>query len=118
MQARPLLWFSPDGTSWTPVPGIDKGVDRFAQTVIAADETGGRALAFDTDNTGKFRIRETIDGLTWHEVTNRYVVAVGGPIPDRTLHLETPVVGRSSVLAFGQSDPSAAGPTAWLGSAP
>ena len=118
MQARPLSWFSPDGTSWTPVPGLDKAVDRFTQTLITADPSGGRALALDTDNTGKFRVRETIDGLTWHDVTNRYVVAVGGPIPDRTLHLETPVVGSSSILAFGESDPYAGGPIAWLGSAP
>ena len=118
IQDRPLLWFSPDGTSWTPTAGVKPGADRFGQTLIAADAAGGRALVFDMDATGKLGTRETIDGVTWHEVTNKYVVAVGGPVPDGTMRLELPVVAPTSVLAIGQADPSAAGPVAWLGSAP
>jgi hypothetical protein len=118
MQDRPLLWFSPDGTSWVRTDGVQPGADRFGQTLISADAAGGRALVFDTDATGNLRIRETMDGMTWHEVANKYLVAVGGPVPDRPTHLEMPVVARSSVLAFAQADPTAAGPIAWLGSAP
>jgi hypothetical protein len=118
MQNRPLFWFSADGTSWMPADGLQPAADRFGQTLISADAAGGRALVFDMDAIGKLRTRETMDGVTWHEVTNKYVVAVGGPVPDGAMSLEMPVVARSSVLAFAQADPSAAGPVAWLGSAP
>jgi hypothetical protein len=115
---RPLLWFSQDGTSWTPTNGVQPGADRFGQTAISSDTDGGRVLVFDADSSGSPRIRETIDGQSWHEVANRYVVDVGGPVPDRTMRLTMPVVGRSSVLAFTSNDANAAGPIAWLGSAP
>jgi hypothetical protein len=118
MQNRPLFWSSTDGTTWTPADGIQPAADPFGQTFIAAAAAAGRALVCDIDAAGKLRTRETLDGVTWHEVTNKYVAAVGGPVPDGALHLEMPVVARSSVLAFAQADPSAAGPVAWLGSAP
>jgi hypothetical protein len=101
-----------------PADGLQPAADRFGQTLISADAAGGRALVFDMDAIGKLRTRETMDGVTWHEVTNKYVVAVGGPVPDGAMSLEMPVVARSSVLAFAQADPSAAGPVAWLGSTP
>jgi hypothetical protein len=118
LQAQPLSWFSPDGTSWTPVPGLDEGVDRFSQTLVAADTAGSRVLAFDTDSARQFRIRETVDGLTWHPVKSRFVVPTGGGSPDSTFRLETPAVGGSTILAFQQGAPGSVNPVAWLGSPP
>jgi hypothetical protein len=93
-------------------------VDRFSQTLVAADTAGSRVLAFDTDSARQFRIRETVDGLTWHPVKSRFVVPTGGGSPDSTFRLETPAVGGSTILAFQQGAPGSVNPVAWLGSPP
>lgn len=111
-------WTSSDGRSWQRgsehrVEPLRAG-DTFyiTQGVVAADDD--RILAFDSDDHGRLRTWQTMDAVTWSEVSvlNGERADVGGlqVFPD----FAGPVlVGPAGVVAFGRAPDDADATSTW-----
>jgi hypothetical protein len=90
-----LVWRSDDAQHWTPLEMPLARENSFGGTVVAAD--GGRALAFDTLEDGRLRIRESTDGATWQDVAVRLEPPLGTM---DNVPIRLPVLGSGAVITF------------------
>ncbi len=104
--SRRLLWRSDDGHRWSPIE-LDQVDEAFASMRVESD--GRRAAAFDHDDEGRLRLRETVDGVTWSNVE----VFVEAPVAQPAMLGGLIAVGPDSVLTF--VDPSTSSlPYFWM----
>lgn len=105
-----LVWSSAEGNAWSPVPDFASVHPNSLGGLLVASD-GLRAVAFDTDDGGLVRARQTTDGHTWSEVRTMLTASMA---PDSLFRLFHPVVGPDTVVAFEHVSPPDSRDHVWV----